>query len=130
LSYINVLTLKDDIYNDIIELICKTGNIELKTLIEDINAYIKYDFINFNYLENKKDVISYMKFKLTNKNLLSNPVDGMFWWQATNTGHDKYSSINEKIKKDLHFFCDLRTFVEDTVSKFMKFHMDSKNYIL
>ena len=96
----------DDIYTDIIHMILSEGEITLDILVDDINEYL--DTRNFGIFKklayDEKDVINFMKNRLNNYTLLTAPVDFMFHWASTKTGHDKYSEINFKVNNKLIFF--------------------------
>lgn len=96
----------DDVYMDILHIILSEGEITLDILVDDINEYLsKYNFKIFKKLAyDKKDVINFMKHRLNNYTLLTAPIDFMFCWASTKSGHDKYSEINVKVNSKLIFF--------------------------
>lgn len=107
LKYINELELKDEVFDDVIQLIKSESGLNLKEFIRDINLTIK----ERNYfspekiikcVKNKKELIQYMRNEYSNYVILSNPIDNLLYWTCTIKGYDFYAELNETIIKKLN----------------------------
>lgn len=94
-NYLNTLTLNDNVYEDIINMICnKENNLTYDEFLTDI-----YKGTSRKYLSNSTigEIIAHLRNRTTNFNLLLTPLLSLFNWSASRKGHEFYASLNMKI---------------------------------
>lgn len=119
--YLDNCKFDEEIYKDVINIILSEGEITLQILVDDINTWLEHNE-NYNFKKLKydeKDVIDFMKIKLTNYMLLNAPVDHMFCWALTKSGHEMYSKINNLVNRRLNFFNrNLSSYIKECIIKY------------
>lgn len=116
-NYIEKLSIPDELYLDIINLICNDDNHLTKNDLLDEIKYIKgqnifnfYNKININdSLSVERNLIDYFKIKMDVYTLITSPVIFMFSWTRTMKGNEFYFKLSNKVETQLR----INMFVEN-----------------
>lgn len=107
-NYLNTLTLDDNVYEDIINMICnEENNLTYDEFLTDIHKAAREKYLSNSTIG---EIIAHFRNRLTNYELLLIPLLGIFNWSASTKGHVFYSALNKKIANSLtlnKIMCDV-----------------------
>lgn len=94
----------DDAINDVIDMILKDGNMDINTLIMDVNTFIECvnnEYAMYCVVRERQDLIKFFKKRMKNTMIFQEPLYELFTWSETRNGYDFYKELNKKIRLKL-----------------------------
>ena len=102
---ISKISIKDEIYIDLINCIINTGKYTKRKLINDINSHLSC-YYRSKKIDNDESLLNYFKEHLSPFYVIYYPIDHLFTWSRTIRGTEFYCKLNREIN-DLFCFSNL-----------------------